>query len=74
MTENKDVKIQIYAYTDKVSSVAFNQALSDRRAKAIYDFLVSKGIDKSRLAYQGKGIATKYGSNAENRRAEFVLQ
>jgi outer membrane protein OmpA-like peptidoglycan-associated protein len=74
MTENKDVKIQIYAYTDKVGSVGFNQALSDKRAKAIYDYLVSKGIDKSRLAYQGKGILTKYGSNAENRRAEFVLQ
>ncbi|MDR1551960.1 MAG: OmpA family protein [Prevotellaceae bacterium] len=74
MTENQDIKIQIFAYTDKVGSAAYNQALSVKRAKAVYDYLASKGIDKSRLTYQGKGILTKYGSNAENRRAEFVLQ
>jgi outer membrane protein OmpA-like peptidoglycan-associated protein len=74
LTKNPDVKIQINAYTDKVGSVAYNQALSTKRAKAIYDYLLSKGIDKSRLSYQGKGISTQYGSDAENRRAEFILK
>jgi outer membrane protein OmpA-like peptidoglycan-associated protein len=74
LAENPDAKIQIFAYTDKVGSVEFNQALSTKRAKAIYDYLVFKGIDKSRLSYQGKGISTKYGSDAENRRAEFILK
>jgi outer membrane protein OmpA-like peptidoglycan-associated protein len=73
LTDNPDVKIQIFAYTDNVGSVASNQILSQTRAKAIYDYLVSKGIDKGRLSYQGKGISTKYNSDAENRRAEFVL-
>ncbi|KAA6327440.1 Outer membrane protein A [termite gut metagenome] len=67
------MKIKIVAYTDQVGSPAFNQALSEKRAKAIYDFLVSKGIEKSRLSYQGKGISTNYANDAENRRAEFVL-
>jgi outer membrane protein OmpA-like peptidoglycan-associated protein len=74
LAENLNVKIQIYAYTDKVGSAEFNQTLSAKRAKAIYDYLVSKGIDKSRLSYQGKGISTKYSSDAENRRAEFILK
>jgi outer membrane protein OmpA-like peptidoglycan-associated protein len=74
LAENPDAKIQIFAYTDKVGSAEFNQTLSTKRAKAIYDYLVSKGIDKGRLSYQGKGISTKYGSDAENRRAEFILK
>jgi outer membrane protein OmpA-like peptidoglycan-associated protein len=73
LTDNPAVKIQIFAYTDIVGSAKSNQILSQTRAKAIYDYLVSKGVDKSRLSYQGKGISTKYNSNAENRRAEFVL-
>jgi outer membrane protein OmpA-like peptidoglycan-associated protein len=70
---NPSVKIKIFAYTGQIGSSAFNQVLSEKRAKAIYDFLVSKGIEKSRLSYQGKGISTKYANDAENRRAEFVL-
>jgi outer membrane protein OmpA-like peptidoglycan-associated protein len=73
MTDNPGMKIRIFAYTDNISSAAFNQALSERRAKAIYDYLVSKGIDRNRLSHQGKGISTKYATNAENRRAEFIL-
>jgi outer membrane protein OmpA-like peptidoglycan-associated protein len=73
LTDNPAVKIQIFAYTDNVGSVKSNQRLSQTRAKAIYDYLVSKGIDAGRLSYQGKGISTKYNSDAENRRAEFVL-
>jgi outer membrane protein OmpA-like peptidoglycan-associated protein len=72
-SSNPSVKIKIFAYTDRVGSPTFNQALSEKRAKAIYDFLVSKGIDKSRLSYQGKGISANYANDAENRRAEFVL-
>ncbi|MDR1672545.1 MAG: OmpA family protein, partial [Bacteroidales bacterium] len=74
LTNHPEVKIQIFAYTDKVGSAAYNQALSVKRAKAIYDYLLSKGIDKGRLSYQGKGISTQYDSDAENRRAEFILK
>jgi outer membrane protein OmpA-like peptidoglycan-associated protein len=74
MSENKDMKIHIFAYTDKSGSVETNHALSQKRAKAIYDYIVSKGIDKSRLSYEGKDISTRYGNDAENRRAEFILK
>jgi len=74
LAENQDVKIQIFAYTDNVGSAKYNQWLSEKRAKAIYDYLVSKGVGKSQLSYQGKGISIKYSNNAENRRAEFILK
>jgi outer membrane protein OmpA-like peptidoglycan-associated protein len=73
LKENANVKITIFAYTDKVGNVDRNQLLSERRAKAIYDYLINNGINKSRLTYQGKGISTRYASDAENRRAEFIL-
>ena len=74
MSENTSVKIQIFAYTDNVGSAEYNQVLSQKRAKAIYDYLISKGINSGRLSYQGKGISAKYSNDAENRRAEFVIK
>lgn len=74
LVENPNVQIQILAYTDNVGPLEFNQALSTKRAKAIYDYLISRGVEKNRLSYQGKGISTKYSNNAENRRAEFLLK
>ena len=73
MKQNPNLKISISAFTDNVGDAGFNQALSDKRAKAINDYLVSKGIGVSRLSFHGKGISTQYPTNAENRRAEFTL-
>lgn len=73
MKQNPNLKISISAFTDNVGDADFNQALSDKRAKAINDYLVSKGIGVSRLSFHGKGISTQYPTNAENRRAEFTL-
>lgn len=73
-----DMKILITAYTDNIGSASFNNNLSELRAKAIYDFLISQGIDKERLTYKGMGISYKYDNTTEqgrqkNRRAEFEL-
>jgi outer membrane protein OmpA-like peptidoglycan-associated protein len=73
LNENPSVKIRIYAYTDNVGSAAYNRTLSQNRAKAIYSYLISKGISSSRLAYEGKGVSTKYDNDSQNRRAEIVL-
>ncbi|HEX5154465.1 MAG TPA: OmpA family protein [Parafilimonas sp.] len=55
-------------------------ALSNNRAKAVYDFLVSNGIDASRLAYKGFGTRERLVSpevtdddRSRNRRVEFVI-
>jgi outer membrane protein OmpA-like peptidoglycan-associated protein len=73
LKQNPTIKISISAYTDKVGDANYNKTLSERRAKAIRDYIANKGIEMSRLSFKGKGISTKYQSNSENRRAEFVL-
>jgi len=73
MKKNPNMKISIFAYTDNVGSANFNQILSDKRAKAIRDYIISKSIEINRIAYLGKGISMKYPTDVENRRAEFVL-
>ncbi len=42
-------------HTDRLGSVEYNQRLSERRAAAVKDYLVSKGIDPSRVYAEGKG-------------------
>jgi NitT/TauT family transport system substrate-binding protein len=48
--ESKADKIQLVAYTDPVGSAKKNAALAARRAKAVYDQLAAKGVDKDRMA------------------------
>lgn len=56
MVTYKDIRIEIGGHTD--SRGLNNDVLSQNRAKAVYDYVVSKGIDAKRLAYKGYG-ATK---------------
>jgi OOP family OmpA-OmpF porin len=54
---------QIVGYTDSVGSDQYNLGLSDRRAKAVYDYLTSRGVDPSRLQSTGRGEADPVASN-----------
>ena len=47
--------ITVVGHTDRLGSPAYNQRLSDRRAAAVKSYLVSKGIDASRIYTEGKG-------------------
>jgi OOP family OmpA-OmpF porin len=47
--------VVITGYTDRIGSDKYNQKLSERRATAVEEYLVSKGISASRLSAQGKG-------------------
>ncbi|MCB0613201.1 MAG: PD40 domain-containing protein [Phaeodactylibacter sp.] len=77
MDENPGLTIRINGHTDNVGSVEDNQLLSENRAKAVYDFLVEKGIARERLRYKGFGESEPIASNdtpegrQENRRTEF---
>ena len=75
------VHVTVAGYTDSVGTDSYNQALSERRAKIVYDYLTSKGIDASRLEGPiGHGEADPIGSNdtnegrAQNRRTELQVQ
>ncbi|MFC0183932.1 OmpA family protein [Pseudarcicella hirudinis] len=75
---NPGVKIQISGHTDNVGDPRLNVALSENRAKVILNYLVSKGIDDSRLFYKGYGGANPVAPNdtednkKKNRRVEIT--
>lgn len=78
LENNKAVKIEILGHTDNIGNQSKNQALSEERARAVLDYLVSKGIDAKRLSYKGFGSSKSVASNdnevgrKQNRRVEFV--
>lgn len=71
------LEIEIIGHTDNRATFKHNADLSERRAKAVVNFLVSEGIEKARLSYSGKGEAEPVATNeteegrALNRRVEF---
>lgn len=74
---NPDVEVLIEGYTDSIGSSAYNQRLSQLRAESAMNYLVSQGIEQSRLKAVGYGEkcpiatnATKEG-RAQNRRVEL---
>lgn len=82
MNEMPDMTLTINAHTDNKGSDKYNLALSQKRAKSTYDYLVSKGIDKSRLAHKGYGESKPLHDcqqncteiqDSENRRVEFLI-
>lgn len=53
---NEEFKlVMVSGYTDRISSEAYNQKLSERRANEVKAYIVSQGIDASRLQAVGKG-------------------
>jgi outer membrane protein OmpA-like peptidoglycan-associated protein len=70
-------KVRVEGHTDSIGSDAYNQKLSERRANSVRDYLISKGIDGSRLEAVGYGESRPIADNktaegrAQNRRTEF---
>ena len=77
--DNPKAKIEIAGYTDSVGSDANNLKLSQARAKAVYDYLVSKGCPSKNLSHKGYGEADPVADNATaegraaNRRVELHI-
>ena len=55
LKEFPDLEIRIESHTDSRGSDEYNMLLSKKRAKAAFDYIVSKGIDPNRLLYHGYG-------------------
>ena len=74
-----NLKLNIAGHTDNVGSDAVNNVLSVKRAQAVRDYLVRKGIGESRLIAEGFGSTRPVTSNktatgrAKNRRVEMRL-
>lgn len=55
LRDNPNVTIEMGSHTDRHGSEAYNENLSDRRAKSVVDYLISAGIPADRLKWQGYG-------------------
>ena len=80
MNDNPSLHVSAEGHTDSIGTDAYNQRLSERRAKAVRDYMVSQGIDASRISTVGYGKTKPIADNktaegrAENRRVEIMPQ
>lgn len=65
MENNKDAKVELIGMTDVLGTDAYNDDLSQRRAKNVYDILVEAGVDGSKLEHRGNGVNPVYNSKNE---------
>ncbi|HNQ67187.1 MAG TPA: OmpA family protein [Bacteroidales bacterium] len=73
------LRIEIRGHTDNIGSDSYNKSLSIKRAAAVYDYLITKGIDKSRMKYRGFGNKVPLSDEdteegrSKNRRVEIII-
>lgn len=65
LKQNPDENIELTGYTDPVGNKAYNERLSNKRAKYINDILVSAGVDQSRIEFKGSGVNPNFENNSE---------
>lgn len=75
-----NLRLEIQGHTDNVGTIAYNQDLSERRAKAVYEAIIKRGdIDPRRLRWRGFGFSRPRTENtteegrAQNRRTMFLI-
>jgi flagellar motor protein MotB/tetratricopeptide (TPR) repeat protein len=79
LVQSPKVKVAIHGHTDDMGNPADNQALSDARARAVYEYIVHAGIDPGRVSSKGFGESkplvpnTTEENRAKNRRTEFLI-
>ncbi|HHO68620.1 MAG TPA: OmpA family protein [Gammaproteobacteria bacterium] len=72
--------VTIIGHTDNIGPEAYNQQLSERRARSVADYLADRGVDPARLRIVGRGETQPRASNATaagrqlNRRVEILIR
>ncbi len=78
MKENPNLRVKVEGHTDSVGGSAYNQELSEKRAKAVMEYLIDQDIAPERLSYEGYGPSRPIAPNntslgrAKNRRVELT--
>ncbi|MGH8347579.1 MAG: OmpA family protein [Pseudomonas sp.] len=73
------VSIKVVGHTDSVGSDAYNQALSERRARSVAEYLLSQGVVPNKVTSEGKGESQPIADNeteegrAKNRRVDLHI-
>lgn len=79
LTSASLVAVKVVGHTDSLGSDAYNQALSERRARSVADFLIAQGVSAGKLSTEGRGESQPVADNAseagraENRRVELYV-
>ena len=79
LIDNENFNLSLIGHTDSLGSDIFNKNLSLNRANAVKNYLISKGVDGSRISADGKGESEPIESNStsegrrKNRRVEFKI-
>ena len=80
LEQHPGLKIEVSCHTDDTGSDAYNQSLSEARARAVVFYLEQKGVASKRLTYKGYGRTqplineTTETARAKNRRVEFIVR
>jgi outer membrane protein OmpA-like peptidoglycan-associated protein len=75
-----EMNILIEGHTDSIGSDEYNLGLSQRRAKAVFDFMISQGVEEGRMSWEGYGETRPVADNStdegrqRNRRVDLVIQ
>ena len=79
LTGDSAIKVVVEGHTDSTGSAEKNKALSEKRAQAVRDYLVSKGVPDAQITAEGKGETEPIATNKtvagrqQNRRVELVI-
>jgi outer membrane protein OmpA-like peptidoglycan-associated protein len=79
LNDNKGFRVQVEGHASSEGGDDHNQTLSEKRAEAVLNYLVTHGIDRDRLASKGFGSSVPLDTNEtiagreNNRRVEFVV-
>ena len=77
---NTNNKVEVKGHTDNRGSAEYNLKLSKERAEAVYNYLLSKGVNPKKLSYSYYGLTRPVASNdteagrRQNRRVEFEIK
>jgi outer membrane protein OmpA-like peptidoglycan-associated protein len=80
LQQNPSIQIEIQGHTDDLGDDATNLKLSENRCKTVFDYLISKGVEKSTISFKGYGETkpkvpnTSDENRAKNRRTEVKIK
>ena len=79
LNKNKSIKLEVRGHTDSRGSDEYNKKLSERRADAVVEYMIKRGISPERLTAVGMGEEKPVADNStpegrsKNRRTEFFI-
>ena len=80
LKDNPNVSVKVEGHTDNVGSEAYNQNLSERRARSVANYLINRGVNRGQVTTQGFGYSRPVADNdtsegrAQNRRTDLVFK